>query len=448
MRFERYPKYKDSGIEWIGEIPEHWEIRKLGHIGIFSASGIDKKIVPSQPLVKIINFVDIVNNEKRILNSQKKYMIVSAPKDAIKKHLVIKGDLIFMPSSEVVDEIGLSALVDEDLVNTSYSYHVLRFRFTKDIYHSFRKYLTNNKFVLNQFSRRAKGTIRQTLSRNDFKSIFVIIPSQQEQIQIAKYLDKKTDSIDKAIKTKEKLIEKLKELKQSIINEAVTKGLRKDVKYKDSGIEWIGKIPEHWEVRKLKFIIKSKLKYGANESGVEYNKNLPRYIRITDFSKSGKLSEKNKLSLPWEKAKNFLLNDGDILFARSGATVGKTYQFKKSMSNEKFYAFAGYLIKVEANKEIILPDYLYIYTKSEVFQKWKELIFNRATIENIGADKYAELFVTLPPLEEQEVVLKKYNLHKMKIDKAIELQQKEIEKLKEYKASLIDSVVTGKIKVA
>lgn len=218
--------------------------------------------------------------------------------------------------------------------------------------------------------------------------------------------------------------------------------LKKYSSYKDSCIEWLGEIPEHWEVKKLKFIIKSKLQYGANESGDTYDENLPRYIRITDFSNSGTLSEKNKLSLPWGKANNYLLKDGDILFARSGATVGKTYQFKTYMSNEKAYAFAGYLIKADANEEIILSDYLYAYTNSNLFEKWKQNIFNKSTIENIGADKYSELSIVLPSLDEQNIIMKYLTKKTEPLDKVISQKEKLIALLKERKQIVINDAVT------
>ena len=135
------------------------------------------------------------------------------------------------------------------------------------------------------------------------------------------------------------------------------------------------------------------------------------------------------------------------MFARSGATVGKTYQFKQSMSVEVDYCFAGYLIKAEVNEEIILSDFLYLFTNSELFNKWKDSIFIKATIENIGADKYSQLNVIVPPLNEQKEILTKYSDDNSKIETAISLKQQEIEKLKEYKSSLINSVVTGKVKV-
>ncbi|SFC29139.1 type I restriction enzyme, S subunit [Flexibacter flexilis DSM 6793] len=213
-------------------------------------------------------------------------------------------------------------------------------------------------------------------------------------------------------------------------------------KYKNSGIDWLGQIPEHWEVKKLKYVILGKLKYGANESGWEYDSNLPRYIRISDFGLEGKLSEDKKLSLPFEIANNYLLSDGDILFARSGATVGKSYQFKISLSTEKNYCFAGYLIKAQPDTSKILSDFLYAYTQSGVFASWKDFIFNKATIENIGADKYSELFIPLPPLSEQAAIAAYLDDKCGKIDRAIGLKTEQIEQLKTLRQVRIQQAVT------
>ncbi|MBS9767022.1 MAG: restriction endonuclease subunit S, partial [Flavobacteriaceae bacterium] len=282
----------------------------------------------------------------------------------------------------------------------------------------------------------------------NLKRIIISLPPLKEQQTIANYLDNKTTKINQAIEQSKHLITLLKEQKQALIQNAVTRGIENgELKMKNSGVSWLGEIPEHWEVKRLKHIVNGKLKYGANESGIEYQKDLPRYVRITDFGLNGKLSEENKLSLSWEKGKDFLLKDGDILFARSGATVGKTYQFRKSMSIENYYCYAGYLIKAEVNENIILSDYLYLYTNSGSFNQWKESIFIKATIENIGADKYSQLEIPLPPLQEQEEIVNYLDTQTAKIDKAITLQENKISKLQEFKISLINSVVTGKVKV-
>lgn len=139
-------------------------------------------------------------------------------------------------------------------------------------------------------------------------------------------------------------------------------------KYKDSGIEWIGEIPEHWEVKRLKWILSENLKYGANESAELDNPEFPRYIRITDFGDDGRLKSDTFKSLPYEIAKDYMLEEGDILFARSGATVGKTFQFK---NYEGLACFAGYLIKAKPNSEIANSDYVYLFTKSSGYESWK-----------------------------------------------------------------------------
>ena len=428
-KLQRYSSYKESGVEWIGEIPEHWELKRLG-----------SKFIERKQKVSDKDFEPL---------SVTKYGVVpqldSAAKsnDGDNRKLVKKGDFVINSRSDRKGSSGISPLDGSvSLINIALQ--------PLNVEPSFCNYLLRSNGFVEEYYRNGHGIVADLWTTRywDMKSIMLAIPSKSEQSAIASFLDEKTAQIDQAIRQKEKMIELLKERRQIVINEAVTRGLNPDTSMKESGVEWIGEIPEHWEVKKLKFIIKNKLKYGANESGISYDEELPRYVRITDFSDSGKLSEKNKLSLTWEKGRDYLLKDGDILFARSGGTVGKTYQFKRSMSSEKNYAFAGYLIKAEANEKTILSDYLYLYTNSNLFNKWKESIFNKATIENIGADKYSELYFTLPPLEEQKRILEQYFVNGSKIDAAIELQQNYIAKLKEYKATLIDSVVTGKVRVA
>ena len=438
-RFEKYSSYKDSGVEWLGEIPEHWEIKKLKFICKINQHSLEETTNKNLN----ITYVDIgsVSFEEGIKNSEK-FIFSKAPSRA--RRIAKKNDTII---STVRTYLKAIDFIDESKSNYIFSTGFAILEPNLETNPKNLSFIVKSNFFTNQVDINSKGMSYPAINSTDLSNLITLIPPKEEQTKIASFLDDKTAQIDEVINQKEKLIELLKERKQIVINDAVTKGLDKDVEFVDSGIEWIGKIPKGWEVKKLKFIIKNKLKYGANESGISYDEALPRYVRITDFSDTGKLSEKNKLSLSWDKGKDYLLKDGDVLFARSGATVGKTYQFKKSMSIEKNYAFAGYLIKAEANETMILSDYLYLYTNSNLFNRWKESIFNKATIENIGADKYSELFFTLPSIEEQKLILKNYFIKSTKIDKAIELQQNYISKLKEYKASLIDSVVTGKVMV-
>ena len=432
---QRYEKYKDSGGDWIGEIPEGWFQEPFS--SVFSLKSVinnkNEELLSVYLDKGVIRFSDVGEKRTNVTSE-----------DLSKYQLVEEGDFVLNNQQAWRGSVGVSFY--RGIVSPAYIVLAIKNNFD----FRFLNYLLRNRSFVTHYLLCSKGvgTIQRNLYWPQLKRVYLIFPSLEEQQTIANFLDDKTAKIDQTIAIKQKEIELLKERRQILIQKAVTKGLDDTVKLKDSGVDWIGEIPEHWEVRKLKYCLNSKLKYGANESGVEYDLDLPRYIRITDFGFDGKLSEDKKLSLTWLQGKDYLLKDGDILFARSGATVGKSYQFKTSMSFEKHYSFAGYLIKAEANEEIILSDYLYLYTNSNLFDNWKSAIFNKATIENIGADKYSTLSVVVPPVIEQKEILLEYNTKNEKIAKAISIKEQEIEKLKEYKTVLIDQVVTGKVRVS
>ena len=210
-------------------------------------------------------------------------------------------------------------------------------------------------------------------------------------------------------------------------------------KYKSSDIEGIGDIPEHWKIKRLKNVLEEKLMYGANEIGDEDDESNPRYIRITDFGDNGELRNDTFRSLTYKIAKDYLLKEGDILFARSGATVGKTFQFRNYKGTA---CFAGYLIKASPNLNIITSDYLFFFTQCNAYENWKNSIFNKATIENIGADKYQFLKLTLPSLEEQFAIANFLNEQIQKIDHLIANKKAQTEKLKELRQIEINNAVT------
>ena len=194
-----------------------------------------------------------------------------------------------------------------------------------------------------------------------------------------------------------------------------------------------------WEVKKLKYLLNESLKYGANEAALFENREHPRYIRITDFGGNGKLREETFKSLPPEIASDYILENGDILFARSGATVGKTFQFK---NYEGSACFAGYLIKASPKAEQIKSDFLYAFTKSSYYERWKESTFNQATIQNIGADKYAMLDVPLPPSIEQTVIANFLDRKTAEIDALIAQKERLLELYEEEKTVIVNRAIT------
>lgn len=447
----RYEKYKDSGIDWIGEIPEHWEVDKLGWQGYFSASGIDKKSVDGEPSVNMVNYTDIYGNEKRILTADKEYMIVSCPEEKAITHQVLKGDLLFTPSSETIEDIGLSALVIEDLPNTVFSYHVIRLEFTKDFDLGFRKYLCNNNFVLNQFSREAKGTTRQIIGRDVFKKINIVIPPFVEQTAIAKYLDRKTQEIDQLIKQKEELLLLFEEEKIAIINHAITKGINPNAKLKDSKIEWLGEIPEHWGIIKIKYIS-------------NYFKGFA--FKSTDFADSGIpiVKASNIKNKQIEKITSFINNNNqrqefekvrlmvrDIIVSTVGSkpditesAVGQigiiNEEFSGSYLNQNTLCIRPLTIVDDRYLKFVFMSKS-IRSKFDTESSW---IANQAYLE---VENILDIYVPFPSMAEQLIIAKSITESLERINKIVLEMNRLILLLKEFKTALISEVATGKIKV-
>lgn len=209
--------------------------------------------------------------------------------------------------------------------------------------------------------------------------------------------------------------------------------------YKDSGIEWIGEIPKGWKVTKLKWLSTEPLKYGLNEPASESNQNDPRYVRITDITDEGILRDDTFKSIPQDIAKGYLLEEGDLLFARSGATVGKTFIYNHSWG---VCCFAGYLIRFRANASKVSARYLYYFTKSSAYWNWLNSSFTKSTIQNASADKYKSLPVSVPNIESQREVLNFLDESCKRIDSLISKKQRLIELLKEKRAAIISRAVT------
>ncbi|MEA4807540.1 restriction endonuclease subunit S [Acetobacterium wieringae] len=216
--------------------------------------------------------------------------------------------------------------------------------------------------------------------------------------------------------------------------------LKRYERYKDSGFEWLGEVPEGWKIKRLKELVVGALSYGANESAVDSNPLHPRYIRITDFLDDGMLKDETFKSLSPVIAKSYLLREGDILFARSGATAGKTFQFK---NYDGLACYAGYLIRARPKQGVITSDFLNYFTKSFIYENWKNSIIIKATIENISAEKYGFfLFVATPPLDEQQAITAYLDEKTAWIDKKNELLNRKADRYQELKQALINETVT------
>ncbi len=210
------------------------------------------------------------------------------------------------------------------------------------------------------------------------------------------------------------------------------------VEMKDSGVEWLGEIPAHWDVKRLKFLTRKPLMYGANEAADDDNPNNPRYIRITDINDNGTLRKDTFRSLPYEIAAPYLLEKGDILFARSGS-VGKTFRYQDSWGQ---VCFAGYLIKFSTDLRVVIPEFVDYFASSKSYWDWLNGISIKTTIQNVSAEKYANLKLGIPPLHEQRAIASYLDTETAKIDRLIGETERLTALLREKRVALISRAVT------
>lgn len=435
-----YPAMKASGVPWLGKVPEHWEVRRLGSLGTFSASGIDKKTVEGEPTVRMVNYLDIFRNSTHTLNNDHDYMVVSCPAWKRSVHDVRTGDMIFTPSSETIEEIGCSAVAVQDIEDGVYSYHVVRFRPARSMALGFQKYWCNSAGVLGQFSAACKGTTRQILTRGDFRAISVAVPPLSEQRAIGRFLDRASRRIRRYIHAKQKLIKLLEEQKQTIIHGAVTRGLDPDVRLKPSGVEWLGDVPEHWEVRRLGRL--AQVFNGTTPSRAE-----PGYWSrgTIPWLSSGKVNDfviERASELVTERA----LHECSISLVPKGAIViGLVGQGKTRAKS----AILGIDACINQNMAAIIPrrellEWYLLHSLTASYSVIREL-GRGGNQEALNCEIIAQLRVLVPPKDEQVKIARYLNKAQKPITALIDITRREIGFLTEYRTRLIADVVTGKL---
>ena len=322
---------KDSGIEYVGAIPKDWDLVRLR---AYFGERKNKNKDGNETNLLSLSYGRVIRK-----NIDKTDGLLPASFNTY--NIVEKNDIIIRPTDLQNDKRSLrTGLVTEHGIITSAYIDLMPIG---NVDSRFVHYLLHSYDILKVFYNMGSG-VRQGLNYSEFSKLKVPMPLLSEQQAIADYLDETCFKIDEIIAEAKASIDEYKELKQSVIFEAVTKGLDKNVKMKDSGVEWIGKIPKKWTLYRLKHLLRSPMQYGANATGLEYDETMPRYVRITDIDSNGNLKDVGKQSLSWDVAEPYLLEDGDLLLARSGGTVGKTFLYKKSYGT---CAFAGYLIRAK-----------------------------------------------------------------------------------------------------
>lgn len=424
----RYESYKDSGVEWLRQIPSHWDMQRSK----FIFKKIERKVNEEDQIVTCFRDGQVTLRANRRTEGFT---------NALKEHGyqgIRKGDLVIHAMDAFAGAIGIS---DSDGKATPvYSVCLPHNKQKIDVY--FYAYYLRNLALSGFISSLAKGIRERSTDFRyaDFAELLLPIPPYLEQQKVAQFLDDKTAKIDQAVDLAEKQIALLKEHKQILIQNAVTRGLNPDVPLKDSGVEWIGQVPEHWEVVSMKRVVKEHSGNGFPIDLQGNNGNIP-FLKVSDFSEN-----QDKYIFKWNnsvtnkviKQKKWnIVPKNSIVTAKIGEALRKNH--RKILSIDSI--IDNNCLGIEIKKADVLFGY-YLHCALDF-----DLFTNPGAIPSLAMDKYRNQKIVLPPFQEQQEIADYLEQQIAKINQAIALKTAHIEKLKEYKSVLINDVVTGKVRV-
>ncbi|GGF79013.1 restriction endonuclease subunit S [Wenyingzhuangia marina] len=434
---KKYKTYKDSGIEWIGEIPEDWESWKISHA--FKKIGSGTTPQSGNPLYYengTINWLNTGDLNDSVLYSCAKKVTPKAIEDNSSLKLFPKGSLVIAMYGAT---IGKTALLQFE-TTTNQACCVFNESDIIDIEFLQYWFKGNKEHIINL----AIGGGQPNISQDILKGIRLYCPSKEEQTQIANYLNQKTEQLDRLIAKKEQLINLLQEERIAMINQAVTKGLDLNVPMKDSGIEWLGEIPEHWEVGKLK-LFTDKITDGSHHSPPTME-NGKRYLSVKDIGDNELIFEDCKLIS--EEEFDILVRNGcqpiknDILLTKDG-TIGRAALVK----DDNDFVVLSSLGIIRPNQNYFSPLFLRELLVCSLMVNQMLSLIQGSALTRITISIIKNLYITLPPLKEQIQITNYLNNSVGEINRILLKVNNEINLLKEYKTALISEVVTGKVDV-
>lgn len=437
MMYQKYDVYKDSGLHWLGVIPDNWKIIK----NKFLFNEINLRSFKSEhELLSVSQYTGVTKKSERIEVNE--FLTNSNSLDGYK--VVSKGDLVSNIMLAWNGSLGVSSY--DGIVSPAYAVYRLVNNCCKEYFH----YLLRTDLYKAEYKRQSTGVIesRLRLYTENFYAISSILPPLKDQQIISNFLKLKEMQIDQAIAIKEQQIALLNERKQIVIQQAVTKGLDPNVKMKDSGLEWIGKIPEHWQLSKLRYL-------GVTQNGIsagsEYFGSGYPFVSYGDVYKNRQLplvvDGLAKSSIADQK--NYSVLEGDVFFTRTSETVDEIGFASICYQTIEKATFAGFLIRFRpTNANYITKEFSKYYFNAQMMRTYFVKEMNLVIRASLSQELLKNLIVLLPSIDEQKAIASYLDRQMDAINELIGLQMSAIQKLKEYKTTLINDAVTGKIKVA
>lgn len=436
---KRYEKYKDSGIAWIGEIPEHWEVCRFKFITFKIGDGLHgTPLYDEEGDYYFINGNNLGSKRIELKDSTKKLNYSEFVK--YKKDIAENSLLISLNGT-----IGSVSLYNNEpiVLSKSAGYLVLKTNQQRDfIYHVSNSVITNTFWMLS-----ISGTTIANLSLEALRNTYVVSVPFREQEQLAKYLDWKCVGVDRMVEVRERQIKLLGELRTSVISRAVTRGLNPNAPLKDSGIDWIGQIPEHWEICRLKNACSLKGRIGwKGLRSEEFEQMSYAYLvtgqdfhsAIIDWTKCYQISKERYDEDPYIQ-----LSNGDLLITKDG-TIGK---IAKVSNMDKPSCLNSGIFVMKQTKALFEQSYLYWLLESSLLKEFNNYTSTGTTILHLYQNIFENMPFIIPSLSEQQQIAEYLDKKTEEIDSTINKFKVQIDKLKEYRQALITEVVTGKIDV-
>lgn len=438
MSFSAYPGYKDSGGEWLGIIPEHWAIAPLK----FSASCNDATLLDSTDDDYEIEYVEISDvNEVSGITGSTTYKFSEAPSRA--RRMLQNGDVLVSTVRTYLRAIAPVAAPPANLI-ASTGFAVVRPR--KGILDGrFLGYLLRAEWWISEVISRSVGVSYPAINASDLIALNVPVPVLHEQTQIARFLDHETARIDALIEEQQRLIELLKEKRQAVISHAVTKGLDPTVPMKDSGVEWLGEVPAHWDVIPTNYRYEIQLGRMLNEQRAQGDHMKP-YLRVFDVQWNAiNTTDLPLMDFPPEVQSMYRLKSGDLMVNEGGSYVGRSAIWRGDL-DECYYQKALHRLRARDAKSDTAEFFLHVMemaTLKGVFVAGGNL----TTIDHLTAEQLRQYRFAFPPLKEQLQIAEKIAEVVSKIQNTTTQAEQLIGFLKERRSALISAAVTGKIDV-
>lgn len=419
---------------------DNWEWKPLKYIFNYFLSSVDRKIKDEELNVHICHYPDVYKNEK--ISDKDTLNKGTCTEFELENFKLMKGDILITKDSEDPKDIGIPCLVENDLIDSVCGYHIGILRTNENIEREFYFRYIQSTDVKDYFFCESNGITRFGLGKSSVENLKIPILSIQEQKIISQYLDKKIQTIDNLIKKIEKKIELLKEKKITLINQCVTKGLKQNVEMKDSGVEWIGEIPKHWIISRIKFHSDVLIGLSFDKDDISEEGKGTLALRSSNVQ-DGKVSFRDNIWVKTRVPEKLRIKNGDILVcSRNGSRklIGKNC----ILGNESVGMTWGVFMTVLRTSS---PKFFYWILNSQLF-KSQSGIYLTSTINQLTVSTLQNMVIPYPPdLNEQNEINIFLEKVSGEINQVLFKEEKRINLLKEYRQSLITSVVTGKKRV-